>query len=166
MPRAYVSIGSNLERETWVPRGVTLLGRAFGPLTLSRVHRTRAVGFEGEDFYNLVAGFDTDESPAAVVATLRDIEDRCGRQRAARRFAPRTLDIDLLLYGDLVEQTDDYRLPREELLEYAFMLGPLAEIAPDERHPVDGRRYAELWAAYERPHELLGEVDLALDAPA
>ena len=166
MARVYVSIGSNLERETWVPRGVQMLREAFGPLTLSRVYRTSPVGFDGEDFYNLVAAFDTDEPPGVVARRLRDIETRCGRGPHSRRFAPRTLDLDLVLYGGLVERADTYRLPREELLRYAFMLGPLAEIAPHERHPVDGRSYASLWAAFEGGSEALRPVELALDGPA
>ena len=166
MPRVYVSIGSNLEREIWVPRGVALLRESFGAVRLSSVYETRAIGFSGADFFNLVAGFDVVDGPAEVAARLRDIEYRCGRERDSRRFAPRTLDIDMLLYGELVERTDSYRLPREELLNYAFMLGPLAEIAPAERHPLDGRSYAELWAALACDEPPLQVVELALGASA
>lgn len=166
MPKVYVSIGSNLEREISVPRGVALLREAWGTLQLSRVYESAAVGFEGDAFYNLVAGFETADSPRAVAQRLRAMEIACGRDHNSRRFAPRTLDLDLILYGNLVERCEHYRLPREELLRYAFMLGPMAELAPHECHPVNGLDYAALWAAFDQHESALRPVDLALPEPA
>ena len=160
--RVYVAIGSNLRREHWIAQGVSLLGRRFGRLRVSRVYESASVGFEGDPFYNLVAGFDTDLEPEAVARELRVIEIACGRSEASRRYAPRSLDLDFILYGDLVGRGDDYRVPRAELLEYAFMLGPLAEIAADQRHPVDGRSYAELWAAFDHTTAPIWPVELHL----
>lgn len=166
MPRVHVSVGSNLERERWTRRAVALLRERFGRLRISPVYESAAVGFEGDPFYNLVAGFDTALTPAEVAAALRDIEACCGRDPSSRRFAPRKLDLDFILYGALVERGADYRLPRPELLEYAFMLGPLADIAPDEQHPLDGRTYAQLWAAFDRDAAPIRPVELALAEPA
>jgi 2-amino-4-hydroxy-6-hydroxymethyldihydropteridine diphosphokinase len=90
---------------------------------------------------------------------MRAIEDAHGRTRGGDKFAPRTLDIDLLTYGDSVLNAGPLRLPRDEILKYAFVLGPLAEVAGAERHPVDGRNYAELWAAFNQAAQPLRPVE-------
>lgn len=164
MPRAWVSIGSNQEREASVRGAVRALRKRFGPLVLSRVYETEAVGFEGQPFYNLVAGFDTDETVGALNAAFRDIEDAHGRVRGPEKFAPRTLDIDLLTYGDAVGVIDGCALPREEILRFAFVLGPLAEVAGDERHPAQGRTYRELWERFPAEQRALAPAALDLSA--
>jgi len=150
MARVYVSVGSNIERERHVRTGIGALHEKFGPLILSRVYESRAVGFDGDDFFNLAAAFDTELSVQAVARTLRDIERANGRDRRASRFCPRTLDLDLLLYGDAVLEEGEIKLPREEITRYAFVLGPLAEIAGEMRHPVLQRRFRELWDEFDR----------------
>ena len=161
MPRVWLSLGSNLDRERSLRGGVRMLRGRLGPLILSSVYESAAVGFAGEPFLNLVAGALTELPPEGVQAWLREVEDGNGRVRGPDKFAPRTLDIDLLTYGDLVQSA--LRLPRDEILYHAFVLGPLAEVAPDERHPVDGRRYAELWAAFGGTRETLVRVPFAWD---
>jgi 2-amino-4-hydroxy-6-hydroxymethyldihydropteridine diphosphokinase len=158
MPRIWLSLGSNLAREPSLRGAVRMLREAFGPLVLSGVYESAAVGFAGEPFLNLVAGADTDWPVEAVRQRLREIEDAHGRVRGGDKFCPRTLDIDLLVYGDLVRP--DLDLPRGEIQRHAFVLGPLAEVAPDERHPVLGRRYAELWAAFDRGAQPMRRVEL------
>jgi 2-amino-4-hydroxy-6-hydroxymethyldihydropteridine diphosphokinase len=160
----YVGIGSNVERDRSVRAGLRALRERFGELCLSRVYETTAVGFAGEPFYNLVAGFDTDLAPAELAATLRDIETRCGRRRGDARFASRTLDVDLLLYGELATHGAGPRVPRPEILEYGFVLGPLAEIAPDLRHPVLGERIEDLWARFEGSGRDLVPKELDLES--
>jgi 2-amino-4-hydroxy-6-hydroxymethyldihydropteridine diphosphokinase len=147
MARAYISIGSNIEPAVNVLAALRLLAAAFGPLRCSSVYRTPAVGFEGDDFLNMVVGLDTDEAPRALGARLRVFEDERGRQRGGARFSARTLDLDVLTWGDTVLEDGKLVLPRPEITEQAFVLGPLAEIAGAERHPVLQRPYAELWAA-------------------
>lgn len=165
MARVYVSIGSNIDRAANVRAGVrALLGR-YGDVRLSSVYDTPAVGFSGDDFYNLVAGFDTAEDVHGVAAFLREAEARSGRVRVGTGMVSRTLDMDLLLYDDLVMHEGPLRLPREEILEYAFVLAPLAEIAGAERHPVLGRSYAELWADLGRDGRPLAVVDFDWEAP-
>lgn len=146
MGRVYVSIGSNLEPEANIPSALVELRRSYGTLIVSPVYESEAVGFAGDNFYNLVVSFDTDQGIHAVIRRLREIERQHKRKRSDKRFAPRTLDLDLLLYDDLVFAEDGVTIPRNEILRYAFVLKPLADIASEQRHPVDGRSYAELWA--------------------
>ena len=146
MTRAWISIGSNVEPERNVREAIAALRREFGELILSPVYRTRAEGFEGDDFLNLVVGIDTDLPPAEIRDRLHRLEDRQGRVRGTEKFASRTLDLDLLTWGDLVD--GELGLPRDEILKYAFVLRPLAEVALGERHPETGETYAGLWRRF------------------
>ena len=145
MPRIFVSIGSNIEREKNLRGAVRALRDAYGTLALSRVYESAPQGFTGDNFYNLVAAFDTGESIEAVKARLAAIETAHGRVRGDRRLASRTLDLDLLLYDNAVIHRAGLDLPRAEIQEYAFVLAPLAEIAPDLRHPETGESYKAMW---------------------
>jgi 2-amino-4-hydroxy-6-hydroxymethyldihydropteridine diphosphokinase len=157
--RAWLSLGSNVDRERNIRGALRDLAAEFGELVVSRVYECEAVGFDGDPFYNLVVGIDTRLPPLQLARAMRAIEDAHGRTRGGDKFAPRTLDIDLLTYGDQVLDKDPLRLPRDEILKYAFVLGPLAEVAGGERHPVDGRSYAELWAAFDRDAQPLRPVE-------
>jgi 2-amino-4-hydroxy-6-hydroxymethyldihydropteridine diphosphokinase len=162
MARCWISIGSNQERERSIKGAVRALGERFGPLVLSRVYESEAVGFRGQPFYNLVAGFDTDEGVGAVNAVLREIEDAFGRVRGPDKFSPRTLDLDLLTHGDLSGTVDGCKLPRDEILHYAFVLRPLAEVAGEEIHPETGRSYRDLWGGFDRTVQPLAPLELEL----
>lgn len=160
MTEVLVGIGSNIDRERNIASGVAALRERFGALHLSTVWNTAAVGFDGADFLNLAAAFETGLPARAVADELDAIEDHFGRSReAGARAMARTLDLDLLLYGDAVIDEPDLRVPRPEILEYAFVLAPLAELAPARRHPVDGRTFAELWAAFAGDRSGLRQVD-------
>ena len=163
MPRVWLSLGSNRQRETSIRGALAALRARFGELVVSSVYESAAVGFTGSPFYNLVVGMETGLPPAELEAIFHRIEADLGRTRDGPRFGPRTLDIDLLTYGDLVTTEGAHPLPREDILEYPFVLGPLAEVAPGERHPVTGRTYEELWAAWpEAGHRALRRVSMAL----
>ncbi|WP_022948109.1 2-amino-4-hydroxy-6-hydroxymethyldihydropteridine diphosphokinase [Methylohalobius crimeensis] len=152
MPKTFVSIGSNLEREEHIPQALAELEETFGPLSVSSVYESEAEGFEGPPFYNLVVGFDTELSRPAVLEKLKEIEHNHGRGPQSRKFASRTLDLDLILYGDLILEkpdSDRLQLPREDILRYAFVLEPLNEITPERRHPVTGKTYRAHWQAFD-----------------
>lgn len=153
MVRVWVSIGSNIEREKHVRAALRELQKQFGALRVSPVYETPAEGFEGDPFYNLVAGFETELSPEQLHPLLRGIEDANGRKRGAEKFSSRTLDIDVLTYGDEITDAGGKHLPRDEITRYAFVLKPLADIAGDELHPELRRSYAKLWEAYQARHE-------------
>lgn len=150
MPEVYVAAGSNVEPERHMHQAVAELEREFPGVRFSSWYRNRAVGFDGDDFINLVAGFDTALPVQAVLERLHAIEGRCGRGRDAPRWAPRSMDLDVLLYGELVCEAPGLKLPRPDLLKRAYMLGPLAEIAPQVVHPTAGLTIGELWRRFDQ----------------
>lgn len=162
MTDVYLGLGSNIEPEKHLRLGIQALGSAFGLLELSNVYRSAALGFDGDEFMNLVVGLKTDEDPLAIHALIEGIHTLAGRQRGESRYAPRSLDIDLLLYGDLIRHEPPICVPRSDILEYSFVLGPLAEIAPTLRHPETGRQISEHWAEYDKGRHPLTATDVML----
>ncbi len=150
MPTGFISIGSNIDKEHHVPASLAALRNQFGELVISSLYETEAVGFEGDDFHNLIVQFSCDLEAKAVAKLLRQIELDHGRTRDSRKYAARTLDLDLILYGDLVISDGRLQIPRDEIERYAFVLEPLAEIAPDLLHPVSHKSYAQLWETYDK----------------
>lgn len=163
MARVYLSLGSNIDRERNIRGAITALRERYGELTISRVFESASVGFEGEDFYNLAVGLDTDEDVATVNQALHTIEDGYGRDRSGPRFSSRTLDIDLLLYDDLVIKQGKLELPRDEITKNAFVLWPLAEIAADTLHPCLELSMAQLWADFDKEKQALHPVAFDFD---
>ncbi len=145
LKRIYLGIGSSENREENIRSGVSDLVEAFPGSLVSPVYETEAIGFVGEPFYNLVVGFDSDIGLRQLFVMTRAIEEAHGRQRFSAKCSGKMLDIDILIYGDLVGVHEDIELPRDEIVSRAFVLCPLADIAPDELHPVLQRSYSELW---------------------
>ena len=154
----YVAAGSNVEPQRHLRQALDALTREFGAVRASRAYRNRAVGFEGPDFINLVVGFDTYKTLPEVIEVLRSIETECGRARLAPKWEPRSMDLDVLLYGSEVRSTADYTIPRPDLLKRPYMLAPLAEIAPQLKHPTAGITIAELWAQFDPDAHAMTEV--------
>ena len=150
MPRVYVAAGSNVRPEENLARAAAEIARVFPGARFSPWYRNRAVGFTGDDFINLVVGFDTELPLAEVLARLHAVEGLCGRPRHAPRWAPRSMDLDVLLYGDLVADEPHVKVPRPDLLKRAYMLGPLAALAPETVHPTAGATIGELWRDFDQ----------------
>jgi 2-amino-4-hydroxy-6-hydroxymethyldihydropteridine diphosphokinase len=145
----YLGLGSNRNAEANMAAGIRALTEAFDPVRVSPVYRSPAVGFEGSDFLNCAAVIETRMALGELKQWLVDLEDRHGRDRSQPKFSDRTLDIDILLYDKLVGQHDGLELPRDEILKYAHVLKPLADLAPALRHPVTGKTFAEHWEAFD-----------------
>jgi 2-amino-4-hydroxy-6-hydroxymethyldihydropteridine diphosphokinase len=147
MTRAWLSLGSNVEREKHIRAALRALRGRFGSIVVSPVYDSAAVGFAGAAFLNLVVGIDTDMGVGELAAWLRALEDANGRVRErGRQFNDRTLDIDILTYGNACGIHDGIELPRAEIVRHAFVLRPLADVAAGEKHPQLGVTYRELLA--------------------
>jgi 2-amino-4-hydroxy-6-hydroxymethyldihydropteridine diphosphokinase len=164
MKLAYVSGGSNVDAErNLVLAARALKGRHPGA-RFSRCYRNRAVGFEGPDFINFVVELPVAGDPALLKGEIECVETQCGRRRDAPKWAPREMDLDILLFGDVVQDVPGLVLPRPDLLRWGFMLGPLAELAPGLVHPLEGRTIGELWAAFDQQANPLIPEALDLNA--
>ena len=150
MHQGYISIGSNIDKETHIPASLVALTKHFGALRASSIYESEAVGFEGDSFYNLVVEFKSALPVKEAARTLRQIELDNGRTLESQKFSSRTLDLDLLLYDDMIINDGRLQIPRDEIEKYAFVLEPLAEIAPDLKHPVSQRTYATIWESYDK----------------
>ncbi|AZZ94661.1 2-amino-4-hydroxy-6-hydroxymethyldihydropteridine diphosphokinase [Hahella sp. KA22] len=152
--KVVVGIGSNIDPDKNIALALDALDAHFQDLRLSPVYESEAIGFAGDAFINLVAAFHTDESVGAVQRTLKQIEASSGRTGLESKHSGRTLDIDILTYGDVVGEVEGIALPRGEITENAYVLLPLAELEPNERHPALNVSYAELWEKYDRAQQL------------
>ena len=164
MSQVFVALGSNIEPAIRMPQAARALRHIFPDARFSRCYSNPAFGFKGPDFVNAVAGFNTTMSIAMLLAVLRQIEAQCGREASAPKWEPRAMDLDLLLYGDVVGTGPGYTLPRPDLPKRAYMLGPLAQLAPDWIYPPAGPTINELWQQF--PHGERALVPLALDLNA
>ena len=138
----FLSLGSNIEPEKNIDFARNQLQIKYGKLLISSIYKTKAVGFKGDDFLNLVLKAATDDDPELVIDHLHSIEKQTGRETGTGQFNSRTLDIDLLLYGDLIDPS--LNLPRDEILKYDFVLEPLVEIFPEGMHPTENKSYKEI----------------------
>jgi len=162
MAVVFVSIGSNIDKQTNIQSCIRSLKKHFTNLQCSSVYLSKAFGFEGDDFYNMVASFQTTLSPQAVAQTLNDIERQHGRIKGEDSFVSRELDLDQMLYDDLVCDENSVCLPCAEITEHPFVLVPLSEIAPEGIHPVLGKSYADLLAQHPEWSEQVERLDLDL----
>lgn len=158
MARVYISIGSNIEAEKNIRSAIHALKNKYDKLTLSPVYESESVGFDGDNFLNLVAAIRTEDPVEEVAAELRRIEDENGRLRDGPRFSSRTVDLDLLLYDDLILKNDQFDIPRDEINKNAFVLLPLTDIAPHLIHPQSGLTMCDLWTKFDQASQKLWPV--------
>ncbi len=147
MSTAWLGLGSNVNADTNIRAGIRALEETFKNVRLSPAYASAAVGFDGDDFINLVARIETDMHPMQLRQYLRDLEDRYGRKRNVPKFSDRSLDVDILLYDDLVLLSPVLELPRAEILKFAHVLKPLADLEPDLVHPTEHRTISEIWGS-------------------
>lgn len=164
MTDVYIGVGSNIDPTVHIDQALWAMRNKFGRLDISHTYRNAAVGFAGEDFLNLVVAFESDRNLASVVHDLLEIELRIGKDFSTPRLSSQIIDLDLLLFGDLILRTDRLEIPRPETLTATYCLRPLAEMSPDRVHPVEGKTFSELWRSHKGRH--LERVDLPCSAGA
>lgn len=157
MASVYISIGSNIDREQQIISGVDALKAAFGQIHLSSVYECEPVGFCGDNFYNLVAKVETNKTPGFIGELLKQLEKQQGRVDFSKKFSARKMDLDILLYDDLV-MDKPVQIPRDEIPENAYVLQPLAEIAGELIHPTLHQTYNTLWKNYDKNKQMLRKV--------
>ena len=145
MSIAWLGLGSNVSAETHIQAGIRELEKDFENVALSPIYSSTAVGFDGDDFINLVARVETELHPLELRQYLRDLEDRFGRKRDVAKFSDRSLDIDILFYDDLVLLSPVLEIPRAEILKFSHVLKPLADLEPELIHPTELRSMSEIW---------------------
>lgn len=155
----YISVGSNINKEENIPSALKELSMLFTNVTISSLYECAAVGFNGPEFYNLVLKADTHLSVDEVVNLCKAMEVSHGRPEHAQKNTPRTLDLDLVLYDDLVIETPAH-LPRPEILTSAFVLWPLSEVAPAALHPVIQQPFAKLWQQFDQQSQPIRKLPL------
>ncbi len=160
MANIFVGMGSNLFREKNIRNGLCALETVFGSLTLSSIYENEAMGFVGQPFYNLVIKFFSELPPSKIIDHLHSIEQQHGRPAKSPSFRSRTLDLDLLLYDDLIIFNSELELPRKDILQYPFVLRPLAEIAGSQTHPQFQLTYNELWSKFKKNSSVLKKINI------
>lgn len=163
MPEIFVSIGSCFNRRDNVRAALKALRRRFGFIRYSSVYETEAVGFEGDPFFNLVVSFETNDDPLILKQFFKSVERRRGRSPGLKTPGPVPLDLDLLLYGDMIVDTPGLKLPRDDVLQHAFVLEPLSELAPTGVYPGSRETYRDLWQDYCLRHRTRALARLSWD---
>lgn len=159
MTQVWLSLGSNVDRHKNITAALDALSLLLDDMVISRIFESESVGFAGRNFFNLVVGGNTSLGVGELTQKLKAIEDENGRVRTGPKFSPRTLDIDILLFGDAVGVIDGVELPRDEILKNAFVLWPMAELAPALKHPLVQKNYDVLWAEYNKASQKLWPID-------
>ncbi|GHA66042.1 2-amino-4-hydroxy-6-hydroxymethyldihydropteridine diphosphokinase [Photobacterium aphoticum] len=160
MITAYISVGSNIERDYHVRAAIAELRLLSEACSVSTIYEAEPVGFEGPNFYNGVIAINTSLSLVTLQATLKQLELQYGRSPSAKKNQSRTLDLDILLYGDCVSDTP--AIPRADIFKFAFVLRPLMELCPDRVIPGDGRTVRQVWQAFDREQALWPVEDFVI----
>lgn len=155
MTHVVLSIGSNIDREKNTRYALEQIKHRYGELDISPVYETSSVGFVGPSFFNLIVGFQTDETLQRIVENLKQIEARAGRTKGPKTFDSRVLDIDVVLYGSQNFRDQGINVPRDEIEKYAYVLKPLADIYPDLVHPVTNLKISKMWSNFESKDQTL-----------
>jgi len=147
MSIVHLNIGSNQNRRTNIRLAIKALEQYFSNIVLSSLFESPSEGFKGNDFYNVGVNITTAKTSNEVVDILHDIENSLGRDRSLTKFSSRIIDLDLVLYGGIIDEA--LNVPRKDILKYAFVLAPLAELNPEAIHPLEGTSYQNLWKTFQ-----------------
>ncbi len=154
-----LGIGSNIHPLQNISQCLDALLLQFNDLSFSSVFESEALGFTGDNFLNMVVSMQTDMPLQKMIAVLKKIEDDLGRDRTQAKFSGRTMDIDILVYGDATGQHEGIDLPRPEICENAYVLWPLSQLAKQQEHPLLRQTYGELWDSYDKDKQKLWPID-------
>ena len=143
----HLNIGSNQNRRINIRLALNKLESNFTDITVSSLFESPAEGFVGSNFYNVGVNAKTKNNIYEVVDILHDIENLMGRDRSLPKFSSRIIDLDLVLFNDAIDE--DLKVPRRDILKYAFVLAPLAELNPEVIHPQKGISYLNLWKEFQ-----------------
>ena len=147
MSIVHLNIGANQNRRTNIRLAIKALEQYFSNIILSSLFESPSEGFKGNDFYNVGVNITTAKTSNEVVDILHDIENSLGRNRSLPKFSSRMIDLDLVLYGGIIDEA--LNVPRKDILKYAFVLAPLAELNPEVIHPLEGSSYQNLWKIFQ-----------------
>lgn len=162
MATIYLGLGSNIRPEQNLSLAIRELRQRYGELDVSAVYRSTALGFEGSDFLNLVVRLESEDSPEEICDEIERLHDLSGRIRGNKKWESRPLDVDLLLYDGLIRNERPVRVPRSDILEYSFVLRPMAELAPDLVHPQTGKTMMMHWHEFDADTHPLEPVGVIL----
>lgn len=157
----FLSVGSNIDREKNIRSALQTLAKQFGHIKISPVYESEAVGFHGDAFFNLIVEIQTELELTELVSELKQIEDQHGRDREGPKFSSRSLDIDVVTFGNQVGEVSGIELPRPELYYNSFVLQPMADLCGDRLDPKTGKSYRELLSTLKNRVPLKA-VDLAV----
>ncbi|SFV67109.1 2-amino-4-hydroxy-6-hydroxymethyldihydropteridinepyrophosphokinase [hydrothermal vent metagenome] len=152
MPIIHINLGSNVDKTYNINQAINLISKSFNILEKSAIYQSPAEGFEGADFYNIGINAQTDLSIIETNKILRKIEKKLGRNRNIPKFSDRKIDLDLVLYDNIIDK--NLNIPRNDILKYAFVLAPLVELNPKQKHPVEGITYQQLWDKFTTKENL------------
>ena len=155
-----IGIGSSLDQEKNIQNILAILTRKFITINISPIYESEAVGFNGSNFYNLVISFQTDLEIMELIKLLKQLEAEQGKINRDDKFAPRHIDLDLLLYGTEIHEA--LNVPRDEICKNAFVLKPISELAPTLKHPIIGKSFQSLWNAYPQHSQKLWRLNLSI----
>lgn len=162
MHTAFLGLGSNIEAERNMASAIACLRETFGEIGFSPFYRCTPFGFEGEDFINAAARVNTAMAPLELRTYLVELENQHQRDREVPKYSSRTLDVDILLYDDLYLLSPQLEIPREEILQAAYVLKPLTDLAPGLVHPVKRQNILDLWKAFSGDKAGLRPIDFPL----
>ena len=151
MSLLHFNIGSNQDRRKNIRLALNSLESNFTEITISSLFESPSEGFVGSNFYNIGVNVETDKNINEVVNILHGIENSLGRDRNLPKFSSRIIDLDLVLYDDDID--DKLNIPRRDILKYAFVLAPLAELNPNDIHPQERISYLALWKVFQSTKE-------------